>query len=244
MSNEALDRYLSGLVPQNRKVKRLARRLRWRPETAVERIKRALPAPVEQQIYLDVAADFGLLPESMAKLLRFFMGEEELDAEDMDFHSIGENLVASKFAEFAEFLRECLHLLKVVAQEYSSFSLTIEHAAVIVKHYGVDEPELLIEMIDGNLEELCELLGVSNERAYSQRMRLCIWIVVTKVIPANKAEGRPDILDISDILRSDSSRRRELRRLLLEEVPDYLSADSHELGTHPSLNLLKKTGII
>ncbi|MBA3733265.1 hypothetical protein H0W91_02720 [Patescibacteria group bacterium] len=234
----------NALVPTNPSVMKLAKRLRWSPERAIIRIQRALPALFEQQIYLELASDFGILPESMAKLLRFYMGEEELDLEDLEFRQAGNNLVTSKFVDFAEFLRECLNLLKIVAKEFTSFSLTVNHAAMIVYHYGTDQPELLIEMVDGNLEELCEVLGVNNEHPYSQRMRLCIWLMVTKVIPENRSEGRPDFLDISDILSISSARRRALRRELLEDLPDYLSADSDELRHHPSLETLKKEGII
>ena len=232
------------LVVSNPSVMKLARRLRWTPERAIIRIKRALPAPFEQQIYLELASDFGILPESMAKLLRFYLGEEQLDIEDLEFRQVGPNLVTSKFVDFAEFLRECLSLLKLVSKEFTSFSLNIEYAAMIVRHYGTDQPELLIEMVDGNLEELCELLGVSNEHSYSQRMRLCIWLMVTKIISENQLAGRPDFLDITDILTISSTRRRALRQAVLEELPDYLSADSDELRHHPSLEGLKKAGII
>lgn len=234
----------SGLVPQNPAVQKLSRRLRWSPERAITRIQRALPARVEQEVYLALAADFGLLPESMAKLLRFYLGEEHLELEDLQPKPVGPNLVTSRFAEFAEFLRECLNLLKLISKEFSSFSITIEHAAMIVLHYGTEQPERLIEMIDGNLEELCELLGVSNEHPYSVRMRLCIWLMVTKVIPENRSQGIPDVLDISDILAMSSMRRRELRRAVLEELPDYLSSDFDELRNNPSLDLLKREGVI
>lgn len=232
------------LVPTNPKVMKIALRLHWGPERAVARIKRALPAALEQQIYLAIASDFGLLPESMAKLLRFYLGEQELQLEDLAPRPIGLNMVTSKFATFAEFLRECLNLLKLVSKEFTSLSLTIEHAAMIVLHYGVDQPELLLEMIDGNLEELCELLGVSNEHPYSQRMRLCIWLMVTKVIPENRREGRPDILDISDFLSISSARRQELRRAVLEDMSDWLSSDSDDWRYHDPQGILRKLGVI
>lgn len=243
MANE-IARGTTALVPDHPSVVKLSKRLRWKPETAVSRIKRALPAPVEQQIYLELASDFGILPESMAKLLRFYLGEEQLELEDLDPHPVGDNLVSSKFDNFAEFLRECLNLLKLVSREFTSFSLSVEHAAMIVAHYGTEQPELLIEMVDGNLEEMCEMLGISNEREYSFRMRTCIWLVVKKVIPENRLAGRPDILDLSDLMTISSARRLELRRALLEDMPDYLSGDSHELSYCHAYDLLKKEGVI
>ncbi len=232
------------LVPSNPSVQKLATRLRWTPERAIIRIQRALPAPMEQQIYLAVASDFGILPESMAKLLRLYLGQQELQLEDLRPHPIGKNLQSSKFGSFAEYLRECLNLLKIVSKEYSAFSLTIEHAGMIVLHYGTDNPELLIEMVDLNLEEMCDVLGISNEYPYGKRMGTCIWLMVKVVIPENRRNGCPDILDISDFLIMSSTRRHELRRLFGQEIPDYLSFDTDEMRGHEALNLLKMEGII
>lgn len=232
------------LVPTNPAVVKMAKHLRWTPERAIVRIQRALPAPMEQQVYLAVAADFGILPKSMAKLLRFYLGDQNLQLEDLVPRPVGPHMVSSKFSVFAEYLRECLSLLKIVTKEYSSLSLNVEYAAMIVTHYGTDQPELLIEMVDNNLEELCELLGVSNEHSYGHRMRLCIWLMVTKVIPENRKNGRPDILDVSDILSISSVRRSELRRCILDDASDYLSSDTHELLSNFSLRILKDEGVL
>jgi len=232
------------LVPSNPMVQRLARRLHWKPQTAIARIERALPAFVEQQIYLALAGDFSILPESMAKLLRMYLGHQELQLEDLSPNFVGKNVISSRFSSFAEFLRESLNLLKIISKEYSAFSLSVEQAGFIVLHYGTDNPELLIEMVDNNLEEMCEFLGISNEKPYSIRMRLCIWIVVNKIIPDNRKRGQIDPLDVTEFLGMSSVRRHELRRVLSLEVPDYLSADSEELRGYWALNLLKEEGII
>jgi len=232
------------LVPSNISVIKVARRLRWTPERAVIRIQRALPAVMEQQIYLAIASDFGILPESMAKLMRLYLGYQELRLEDLNPHSVGENLRSSKFSTFAEYLRECLNLLKIVSKEYSEFSITIEHAGMIVLHYGTDRPELLIEMVDVNLEEICEAFGIDNGQSYNRRMRTCVWLMVKVVIPENRKNGCPDILDINDFLAMPSVKRNQLRRLFQQEIPDYLSLDTDEMRHHDALNLLKREGII
>lgn len=244
MKNNALETRSDLLVPTNERVLMVAQRLRWSPERAVARIKRALPAPLEQQVYLAIAPDFGVLPESMAKLLRIYLGHEELTLHDLEPRPAGLNLVTSKFESFAEFLRECLNLIKIVSKEYTSFTLSYEYAAMIVLHYGVQYPERLIELVDNNLEELCEMLGVNNEHEYSKRMRLCIWLIVSKVIPENKKNGIPDVLDISDILTLSSSRRRELRRAVAEEIEDHLSEDTSHLRGRAGYEILKREGII
>lgn len=232
------------LVPTNPSVQKLAKRLHWKPQTAIARIQRALPALMEQQIYLALAGDFAILPESMAKLLRLYLGYQELQLDDLNPRQVGKNLTYSKFGSFAEFLRECLNLLKIITREYSAFSLSIEQAGFMVLHYGTDNPELLIEMVDTNLEEMCEVLGINNEQAYSRRMRFCIWIVVSKIIPDNRRKGYTDALDITDFLNMSSAQRHHLRRALSQEVPDYLSADSNELRGYKGLDILKREGII
>ncbi|MFZ2523274.1 MAG: hypothetical protein WAW92_02700 [Minisyncoccia bacterium] len=218
------------LGPSHPEIQKLAKRLGWSPKTAVSRISRALPVPLEQQIYLAIAADFGFLPESMAKILKYYLGEQHLTLSDLTPRVAGPNMVTSKFTDFAEFLRECLNLIKLVAKEHDSFSLSINYAALIVTHYGTHEPERLIEMVEINLDELCELFGVSNEHSYSHRMRLCIWLMVTKVIPDNKKNGRPDILDISDILNLDDERRHAFRLLMSEDPQDLRSDNYHEIS--------------
>lgn len=233
-----------GLVPTNPRVQTLAKRLHWKPQTAITRIQTALPAPLEQQIYLALAGDFAILPESMAKMLRMYLGYQELRLEDLNPRPTGKNTSFSKFNTFAEFLRECLNILKIVAKEYSSFALSIEHAGLIVLHYGTDSPELLIELVDNNLEVICEVLGINNQHSYGWRMRLCVWIIAGKIIPDNRRRGQTDLLDITDFLEMSSLRRHQLRRALSQEIPDYLSADSDELRGYGALEILKREGII
>lgn len=231
------------LVVSNPRVQLIAARLRWKPETAIRRIQKALPSVLEQQIYLAIApqsGESGLLPESMAKLLRLYLGHQRLELEDIAPGSAGR----ARFTSFAEFLGECLNLLKVVTKEYQSFSLKIEHAGLIVLQYGKDDPERLIEMVDNNLEEMCEVLDINNEMGYEKRMSICISVVVTKIIPENNKTGAPDLLDLTDFLNMSSAKRHHLRRALSQEVPDYLSDNTDGLRHHDSLRILKEEGLI
>lgn len=233
----------NALVPTNPNVQALSKRLRWKPETAVARIKRALPAPMEQQVYLAIAPRLGesaLLPESLAKLLRLYLGNQRLEIEDLRPGSPGR----SRFTSFAEYLGECINLLKVVTKEFDALSIKIEHAGLIVLQYGSEDPERLIEMVDSNLEEMCEVLGINNEMGYGKRMGICISMVVNKIIPMNRKNGTPDLLDLTDFLNMTSAARHNLRQALSQEVPDYLSADADELRHYDSLRILKEEGII
>lgn len=232
------------LVATNPRIQAIAQRFRWKPEKVIARIKRALPAVMEQQIYLAVApqpGESGILPESMAKLLRLYLGHhQKLQLSDLSPGSPGR----SRFDSFAEFLGECINLLKIVTKEYSAFTLSIANAGMIVLHYGKDDPERLIEMVDCNLEEMCDVLNISNERSYSERMRICVWAVVTRIIPMNHRTGTPDLLDLTDFFAMSSAQRQSLRRALSQETPDYLSAESSELAGYESMNILKDLGVI
>lgn len=232
------------LTTANKNIVKISNRFGWKPQTAIIRIQRALPAILEQQIYLAVASDFAIHPESMAKLLRMYLGFQELKLEDLNPHPIGENLVSSKFACFAEFLRECLNLLKVTTNEYSALGLSVLQVGYIVLHYGTENPQLLIEMIDTNLDELCEVLEINSRHTYSHKMRLCIWLIVNKIIPDNRKRGFTDPLDISEILEMPKCRRNQLRHTLSQDLPDYLSANFDELRCCNDCEILKKEGII
>ena len=231
------------LVPSNLSVQLLANRWRWKPETAIARIKKHLPAVLEQQIYLAIAplaGESGILPESMAKLLRLYLGFQELQITDIAPGSPGR----MKFDSFAEFLGDCINLLKIVTKEYEAFSLKIVHAGMIVLQYGKDDPERLIEMVDCNLEEMCEMLGINNEIEYNKRMGMCVSVVVNKIIPMNRRNGSPDLLDLADFLNMTSAARHNLRRALSQEVPDYLSQDIDQLRNHDSLRILRDMEIL
>ena len=95
------------LVASNPRVQLIAARLKWRADTAVRRIKDALPAPLEQQIYLAIApqqGESGILPESLAKLLRMFLGDRNLDLADLASNAPGRG----RLDAFAEFLGGCI----------------------------------------------------------------------------------------------------------------------------------------
>ena len=229
------------LVPTNLSVIMLAKRFKWKPETAVRRIQNALPTTLEQQIYIAIAKDFGILPESLAKILRIYLGYQNLQLEDLNPRQVDKNITYSKFINFSEFLAGCLNLLKVVSQEYTGLSLTINQAAYIVLNYGTDNSELLLDMVATNLDELCQFFEL-DYHSDSKKLSICLWLILNKIIPYNKSIGQVDTLDPTTFLESGFHRRQSLRFTLSEELPDYLALDAYELGTQ--CELLKKEGVI
>lgn len=233
-----------GLVPTNPKIVSLSTRWNWRPQTLIRRIESALPAPMEQQLYLTVANDFRIRPESVAKLLRMFLGRNALTIDDLNPVQVEANIYFSRIRAFSEFLRECLNLLRIVVYEYDGLTLTIEQAGQIVLCYGTENPELIIELIDNNLDALAEFLGVSEWHSYNHKFRLCVWLVTCKVIPQNREIGHVDPLEVEYFLSMSAARRNQIRRALNQEIPDYLSEDFDTLSRQKSFNILKEEGLL
>ncbi len=242
MPNELVVREQLALTITNPRVVHIAHHLRWKPVTTIARIERALPSILEQQIYLAIApmvGESGLLPESLAKLLRIFLGSKELRLEDLT----PGYPTQKNFDEFIEFLGECITILKVIKHEYITLGLSINDAALIVLRYGTNDPERLIEMVDNNLEQLCEVLDISNNIPYGTRMRVCLNVVITKVIPGNQKSGAPDLLDFTDFIEMDSVRRHHIRKCVHQEIDDHLACDFQTLRGYDSLKILKEEGI-
>lgn len=231
------------LVPTNEGIVAISKRFGWKPKTLIRRIEKSLKTVMEQQVYMMIGKDFGIQPESMKKLLRIFLGKKNLEMEDLVSVSVGENLVFSPFKLFAEYLRESLMLLRMVDEQYSSFSLCMEQAGLIVLNYGEDS-ERFIEMVDNNLDEWCFALGVGDNRPNYERVRLCIWNLITNVMTTNHENGCPEILNPSDLSEMKSDGRRYLRLAVSDEIPDYLSGIQTRMGSCEDLVFLKSLGVI
>lgn len=225
------------LAVTNQEVVKAASLLKWKPETIVRRVKKALPTIIHQQVYLALAADFRIHPESLAKLIDYYLGENGLKVEDLEPRSVGSNLVTSKFSLFTEFLSECFSLLRLVAEDYTELGMSLMNVAEIVQHYGTFEPQRVIELADHHLDEFCEYFGISEAHSYSERMRLCVWLFATKIIPENRRRGLPDIVDMSDVQALIFDSRHNDYRLFAGEYTDGIS-DSHS-GIDQALRWLR-----
>ena len=92
-----------------------------------------------------------------------------------------------------------MNLVKVISKEYSAFTPTMEIAGRIVASYGVEDPESAVEMIDDELDNWCELFNVDTGRSYSERMRICTWILVDNLLPQLEDRGIPAPLRFEDV---------------------------------------------
>ena len=185
------------LVPANSRVQAVAHQLKWKPETVVARVQKALPSVVEQQIYLRLGAEFRIQPESLKKLLREFLGPEELKPEDFFDREVGRNLIVNKFTEVAEFLEGALNLINKVSIEYSGFALSMRSAAVLVNVYGPEGAEKIIDSISARIEEVGARTGGSH-RSFDRAMGIAIHFLVNRIMPEMDNHGLPPVLDIMD----------------------------------------------
>ena len=214
LSPEGNRTIIHALVPSNQYVQAIAKRFKWKPETLIARVEKALPSVVEQQIYLRLGADFQIHPESLAKLLREYLGSYELKPEDFFNKKVGENLVMNKFADVAEFLEGALNLINKVSIEYSGFSISMRSAAVLVDAYGPDGAENLIDSIASRLDEVIEHIG-GEGRSFDRAMSIAIYFLVNKVMPEMRSHGAPAVLDIMDFFEDiDTLVQYELNRAL------------------------------
>lgn len=181
-------------------VQQLAKAFRWRPQTAIARIERALPAKFEQQIYLVVGSQFRILPESLAKLLHLYRARKYFQLQDLEQRPVGKNLVSNPFGQFTDYFAGCMNLWRLVAGEFSVSFLSLELVGRLVLAYGTEEPERIIELLDTNLDECCRILGISTHRSYPERMRLCLWLFVTEILTCCRARGIPDPVNLDDFM--------------------------------------------
>lgn len=184
----------TALVPANSQVQAIAKRFRWSEEKTIQRIQTALPAPVEQQVYLQLGGDFRIQPESMAKLLREFLGDRQLIAADLANHSIGHNLISSRFSEVADFLQRVFSLIS----KDVGLAISMRTAAKLVIAYG-DGAELLVDEALANSEELARKFRLK----FSDSYRIAGWVMtflVEKILPKCAEAGRPNPGTIAEAL--------------------------------------------
>lgn len=131
------------------RVATVAHNFGWKPNTVLARIKRALPSVVEQQLYLDLAGDFKIQPESFGKILSGFIGERELS-----IHDLGPKGIAR---EVIEHLLQTLNLIQLDRAEWG-IRLSMDMASSLANNFGEYAAEMVGE-VDSHIHEICEVMG-------------------------------------------------------------------------------------
>ncbi len=177
---------------------KVAETFNWKPTRALQRIKDALPTVFEQHLYVVLAPHFRIHPETLAKLRKIY-SDKPLSIDDLQRKDVGIGLRTNPLGNFSDFFAACMNLVKIVSKEYSAFTPSIEIAGKIVAAYGTENPEYVIEMIDDELDRWCELFNVDERRSYSERMRICAWILVDSLLPQLEHRGIPAPLRFEEV---------------------------------------------
>jgi len=136
-----------------------AKRRGWKTETMIRRVEAALPSQVERQLYLKIARTISANPETVAKILRVLVGDQQLSESDMHDVTVGPNLKINRFVATAELVLETLTVTHVLAEHYGSVSAT--HAALLVRAYG---PQFVEDVVDSLFQYLDRECGEAGER--------------------------------------------------------------------------------
>lgn len=209
-----------GLVIGNPVINKLARRFHWKPETVIARIKTALPAPVEQELFLAVGAENRMRPISLRIILRAYLGSRELQMYDLE----GDNTL---FDEVVSYLENVFDIIDKTSLEYEGLSLGMYTVSQLVIAYG-DHTEEIIASVESSLAEFAEHLGVSH-RSYARQMGICLHFLVWSILKYNHERGVPDPVDISEYF-TDKTR-------LYRYTAQHLQGDDSALFYGPDIQL-------
>ncbi len=184
MEKGLIRRLESPLSKESEDVQIISAKLRWKPETAIERVKKALPSPVEQQAYLIIGKEalFGIRPENFRKILRFFQ-EKDLREEDMEDVFTSEGYRFNRFEECLDHVVATLSLMEKFQDFGLSASPTYLTAARLIIAYGEEGAEGVLETINNNLPFLAARCGFKNLKLPKAMA------VITNEVAKRAAEG-------------------------------------------------------
>lgn len=212
-NNDVVVAETTELVAQNPKVQAIAKSLRIKAERLVVRIESALPAVVEQQLYLQLGGDFRLQPESMAKLLREYLGDQQLAAVDLVSRTMGENLVYNRFDDVEYFVQQVLNLIS----KDLDIPVSMRNAARLVIAYGEHAEEVVDDLIANSeyLKERFKLKTYRTERVVS----FGISFLTEKVLPQMAKEGRSNPPTLSEYFEREGL--SEALSLMIADERDF-----------------------
>lgn len=206
---------------------KVAKTFNWNPERTLQRIKNALPSVFEQHLYTVLAPHFRIHPETLAKLRKIY-SDKPLSIEDLKRTTVGKDLRTNPLGNFSDFFEACMNLVKIVSKDYGAGLLGMETAGRIVVTYGVNNPESMIEMLDGELDRWCELFHINPRKGYSERMRICAVALVDELLPQLEARGIPAPLSFEDV-----SEYNWIRTSLEPSDSGALERQLHEIMNRP-----------
>lgn len=175
----------TALVTTNPRVMNIAFRLRWTTETVVRRVEAALASPIERQMYLQVAGGYRIQPESLAKLLIVFRGTAELQESDLVQHSVGPNMVLSRFDQIVLKIETALALLDKT-DDGADYMMSMMNTAQLVEAYD-DYAVEVVGMIVENVAGVAELLRLRTNDP-RKIVGVAIKTLIQEVLPKQQAK--------------------------------------------------------
>lgn len=212
--NTALEKVAQfALVETNPKVLDLSAKFRWRPTTVITRIQRALPAVVEQQIYLTVGPKYRIRPDSLKTILRTYLGQRELRIEDL-----AENIAF--FNQVDEYLDNVFEVVDKTSLQYTHH-LSMLNASKFVIRYG-EHSEEIIDSISTHASEISAILHIHTPYR-AKVIAICIDFLINKIMRYCDSRGMPDLTDIMDYFSDYGNLCRGTlnRSLGVDEPEDY-----------------------
>ncbi len=209
---EALERKIAeALAPHNPALQLVAKKLHLKPETLIGHIKRDLPAPVEQYVYLQLARDFSIRPETLKKILREILGDQVIQVGHLDQRKVGENLAIRPIDRIAEKIEAALNFLHKLSIDYQGLRLGSTRIAQLISVYDIEDAEALVDSIVSNLCLVRERLHMSN-KSDNKVIRAGIYFCIECI------ENDPTLSNITDIRSFFEDQDDLMRRFILQEM--------------------------
>ncbi|OGY28210.1 MAG: hypothetical protein A2Z42_03880 [Candidatus Woykebacteria bacterium RBG_19FT_COMBO_43_10] len=191
----------TALVPTNPAIQKTALSLRWRPETLVERVKKALPSPLAQSLYVLAAKDWEAMhPETFAKLLDYFVHGTLFHSSEEQNTRLSAILLHDEGLGLGEFMEEAFSLLGKIADSDTP-SLSATTVARLVMAYGEDA-EAIVELVEVNLHEILDALNWRLSRSFPQQKAIASIIgkIAAHAADGGLRGGMPNVINMDDVI--------------------------------------------
>lgn len=211
MAENTWIRFLNQLDGLDRSCEELAQHFGWKTTTVARRIQEALPARLEQAVYLTLTREMEWrgFPETFRDILRYFTGGAELSIQqlqdrhfDMQGRRISEVQAresGSLMTNTGERILESVSMVMELSNwaKAEGYTLSSQDLARLVHAYG-DQAEYILGMIGEHLEEIRDTFR------WKQPLPVVMHIVVRRVARcAADADGTvaaPNVLSIEDVI--------------------------------------------
>jgi len=175
------------IVVSNPAVVEVAEFFNWKPITLVRRVNDALPAVIEQKLYLTVVKDYDskMQPETFGRMLEYFTKGQNITEKNLESP---ENLLMDK-------ITGALSLFELVKKETGG-QIASRTVAKLVDAYG-EKAEDVVDLVYGDIFLILERLGWNSVNP--KKGASLILKYIAKNATDGNGSGRVDVVNIDDI---------------------------------------------